>query len=158
MKESYLHIGSARPSQDFSSLNWAMGMGTSIQHSYFLTCLCQYFLLIVTLVLSSLLTSKDRWLAHCETNFSILDHYLFFVRDCSKILSFITIFSQASLTNLKNITVLTSTVILLLCFCLSHLFLLEEGNLRFTVICSLWLSWERPHFRRLEGLHCYIYS
>lgn len=44
----------------------------------FLTCLHQY-LLLITLALSSLLTSKGGRLTHCERIFSTQAHYLFWV-------------------------------------------------------------------------------
>lgn len=57
---------------------WDWCLRTSTQHSCFLICLHQYFLLI-TLVLVFLLISKGRRLAHCERNFSTFSRNLFLV-------------------------------------------------------------------------------
>lgn len=57
---------------------WDCCLQTSTQHSCFLTCLHQY-LLLITLALSSLLTSKGGRLPHCERIFSAQAHYLFWV-------------------------------------------------------------------------------
>ena len=85
------------PSSGQWGYDWCLN---SIPHSCFLICLCEYFLLLTTLILPSLVTSKGGRLTHCEINFSMLSHRFLF-GGIFKILSFVIVFWKDSI-NLKN--------------------------------------------------------
>ena len=86
------------PSSGQWGYDWCLNFYSTL---LFLTCLCEYFPLLTTLVLSSLMTSKGGRLTQCEINFSMLSHHFLF-GGIVKILSFVNVSWKDSSINLKN--------------------------------------------------------
>lgn len=110
-----------------------------------------YFLFLTTLVLSSLVTSKDGRLTHCEINFSMFSHHFLF-GGIFKILSYVIVSWKDSSINLKNYSPRIFYCHVSASFTCFFFKKAVWGSLPFALYGSL----KKSHIRSLGGLHCFI--